>query len=218
MRKTSYALTAFAVCCTLVFTILALTRNDWIVAKYQSDALNSSYEAFYGLHTVCERLVIQMPGGGPPLVDKLKCRRFPDARDKDIDQCKDENRFFCAAWTSAGYAVELAIGFGALSLATIAIGVSTRSRRRRIWRAVAGIVILQSVFQLVAFALVVDMLRTSRFPTFVEDAKLGPALVFDAVAWVVGILTAISVISTGIAADKGHRWAAGHRAYEPIDG
>ncbi|KAJ7084393.1 hypothetical protein B0H15DRAFT_848978 [Mycena belliarum] len=214
MRKTSYVLTAFAVILTTVLTILSLTRNDWVVARYQSDVLNSSYEAKYGLARVCERLVVNLPGRGSPKFEDFQCRRFPT---RDDDKCSSDNQYFCAAWTSAGYAVELAIGFGALSLITIALGVSTHSRRRRIWRAVAGLVILQSIFQLLAFALVVDMFRTSRFPTF-EDAKLGPALIFDAVAWVFGILTAISVISTGIAADRGHRWAAGNRAYQPIAG
>jgi len=41
-----------------------------------------------------------------------------------------------------GYFVELAMGFGALSLLSILVGVSTGSRRRRIWRAVAGLVLL----------------------------------------------------------------------------
>ncbi|KAJ7462314.1 hypothetical protein B0H11DRAFT_2055066 [Mycena galericulata] len=211
MRKTSYAVTAVAVIITTVFTVLCLIRSDWIISRYQ--ALNSSYEAKYGLSTVCERLVINLPGRGSPRFEEFECRKFPD---REKDDCKD-NQFFCAAWTSAGYAVGLAIGFGALSLVTILIGVSTHSRRRRIWRAVAGFVILHSLFQLVAFVLVVDMYRTARFPTF-EDAKLGPALVFNAVAWVLGVLTAVSVIFTGMSADRGKRWAAGNRAYQPIDG
>ncbi|KAJ7770238.1 hypothetical protein DFH07DRAFT_806229 [Mycena maculata] len=210
MRKTSYVVTAVAVILTTVFTVLSLVRTDWVVAKY--DALNSTatYQAKYGLSTVCQRLVITLPGGG---FHKFECRDFPDRKKDDCE----ENQFFCAAWTSAGYAVELAIGFGALSLVTILIGISTHSRRRRIWRAVAGLVILHSVLQLVAFSLVVDLYRTGRYPTF-EDAKLGPALIFNTVAWVLGVLTATSVIVTGMAADRGKRWAAGNRAYQPIDG
>jgi hypothetical protein len=49
-------------------------------------------------------------------------------------------------------------------------------------------------------------------------ALTGPALVFNAVSWVSGVLTAISVILTGMAADRGKRWAAGNRAYQPIEG
>ncbi|KAJ6593906.1 hypothetical protein B0H19DRAFT_1092690 [Mycena capillaripes] len=211
MRKTSYAVTAIAVILTTVFTILSLTRTDWVVTRF--DALGSHYEAKYGLSKACERLVINLPGNGSRLED-FKCRRFPT---RDEDSCSDENRYFCGAWTSARYAVELAIGFGVLSFVTVLVGVSTHSRQRRIWRAVAGLVVLHAVLQLVAFALVVDLYRTSRFPTFTE-AKLGPALVFNAVAWVLSVLTAISVILTGMAADRGKRWAAGNRAYQPIAG
>ncbi|KAJ7680328.1 hypothetical protein DFH06DRAFT_1162668 [Mycena polygramma] len=209
MRKTSYAITALAVICTTIFTILSLTRTDWVVTRYE--ALNASYEAKYGLAKVCQRLVI---GRGSPRFEDFECRKFP-MREKD--SCDEENQFFCAAWASAGYAVQLAIGFGALSLVTVLFGVSTHSRRRRIWRAIAGLIVLQSLLQVVAFALIVDLYRTGRYPTF-DDARLGPALIFNAVAWVFGILTAISVIVTGTAADRGKRWAAGNRAYQPIEG
>jgi len=184
------------------------------VAKYQSDTiLNARYEAKYGLSKVCERLVIDFPGGGSSTRKNFECRKFPDK-----ENCDDENRFFCAAWTSAGYAVELAIGFGALTLVTIVVGVTTHSRRRRIWRAVAGLVVFHAILQMVAFVLVVDQYRTGRFPTTFLEVKFGPALVFNAVAWVSGVLTAISVILTGMAADRGKRWAAGNRAYQPIEG
>ncbi|KAJ3926544.1 MAG: hypothetical protein NXY57DRAFT_905491 [Lentinula lateritia] len=69
------------------------------------------------------------------------CRPFPK---RVQDGCEEENSGFCAAWTSAGYAVEISIGFAVLALFAILIGVSTGSRRRRIWKAVAGLVALQS--------------------------------------------------------------------------
>ncbi|KAJ6625639.1 hypothetical protein B0H10DRAFT_2002520 [Mycena sp. CBHHK59/15] len=214
MRKTSYALTAVAVIFTTVLTILCLVRNDWLVVRYHSDVLASRYEAKYGLSRVCERLVVDLPGGGSGRFEDFECRRFP-VRSKD--HCDDENQGFCAAWTSAGYAVELAIGFGALSLISIVVGVSTHSRRRRIWRAVAGLVILHALLQLVAFAIVTDAYRTARFPTF-EDARLGTAFVLGTISWVCGVLLAVAVITTGISADHGKRWAAGNRAYQPIAG
>jgi len=204
MRKTSYAITAVAVICTTVFTILSLTRTDWVVARYKLDAL--SYDAKYGLSQVCQRLVLNIPGGGTKF-ERFDCRKFPDRK---TDDC-DENRYFCSAWTSAGYLVELAIGFGALSLVAILVGVSTLARRRRVWRAVAGFIIFQSVSSAIAFILIVDLYRTGRYPTF-EDAKLGPALVFNAVSWIFGILTAVAVIFTGTEADRGKRWAAGNQA------
>ncbi|KAJ7346624.1 hypothetical protein DFH08DRAFT_196106 [Mycena albidolilacea] len=210
MRKTSYAITALAVICTTVFTILSLTRTDWVVARYDVNAL--SYEGKYGLSKVCQRVVLDLPGGGTRF-ERANCRKFPT---RDQDDC-DENRYFCAAWSSAGYAVELAIGFGALSLVAILVGVSTAARRRRVWRAVAGFIIFHSVAQLVAFILIVDLYRTARYPTF-EDAKLGPALIFNAVAWIFGVITAVTVIITGTEADRGKRWAAGNRpAHSRLD-
>ena len=49
---------------------------------------------------------------------------------------------FCAEWTSAGYSAQLGIGFGVLALLALLFGVSTHSRRRRVWKAVAGLVTL----------------------------------------------------------------------------
>ena len=44
----------------------------------------------------------------------------------------------------------------------------------------------------------------------------GLGYVFNAVSWVAGFLVGIAVIVTGIAADRGHKWAAGNRAYQRI--
>ncbi|KAJ7072318.1 hypothetical protein C8F01DRAFT_1012000, partial [Mycena amicta] len=212
MRKTSYALTALAVALCTVLTVVSLTRIDWIVAKYQSDIFNSTFQANYGLSELCTNLVVKFPGRGGSRYEDPQCRAFPT---RENDNCDEENRFFCAMWSSARYAVEVAIGFGALALIAIAFGVSTHSRRRRIWRAVAGLVVVQALLQLVAFAIVVDQFRTARLPTF-EDARLGPGLWLVSVAWVCGILITLATVVTGVAADRGKRWAAGNRAYQPI--
>jgi hypothetical protein len=71
-----------------------------------------------------------------------KCRPFPM---RVMDHCEQENRHFCTAFTSARYATELGIGFAAMALVALLIGVSTHSRRRRIWRAVAGLVALHGI-------------------------------------------------------------------------
>ncbi len=46
----------------------------------------------------------------------------------------------------------------------------------------------------------------------------GLAYVLNTISWVVGLLVAAGVVITGISANKGHQWAAGNRAYRPIDG
>ncbi|KAF7315654.1 hypothetical protein MIND_00080900 [Mycena indigotica] len=214
MRKTSYVLTALAVIFTTVLTIISLTRVDWVVARYRADAINSIFEAKYGLSTVCTRLEVKLPGGDRSRYEDEECRPFPTRKD---DGCDDDNQSFCAMWASARYATEVAIGFGALALVAIAIGVSTHSRRRRIWKAAAGLVTIHALLALTAFALILDQVRMSRFPTF-RDGHLGAGFWLTTVAWVSGILVAVGVIATGIAADRGHRWAAGNRAYQPILG
>jgi hypothetical protein len=46
----------------------------------------------------------------------------------------------------------------------------------------------------------------------------GLGYVFNAISWVAGFLVGCAVIVTGIAADRGQKWAAGNRAYQPIRG
>lgn len=93
----------------------------------------------------CERSVISIPGSNHGRLEytDYECRPFPlSVKDK----CDDENRLFCAVWSSARYFTELGIGFAAMALVALLIGVSTHSRRRRVWRAVAGLVILHGKF------------------------------------------------------------------------
>lgn len=60
---------------------------------------------------------------------------------------------FCIAWTTAGYFAGLSIGFAAMACLAIIFGVTTHSRRRRIWRAVAVFVALHGMLHLPPVAL-----------------------------------------------------------------
>ncbi|KAJ7901834.1 hypothetical protein B0H14DRAFT_2668644 [Mycena olivaceomarginata] len=204
MRKTSYAITALAVICTTVFTILSLTRTDWVVARYDVNAL--SYEGQI-------RSLEGMPTSGA---------RSPRGRhlgSKEPTAASSLPGIKTTAMRTAisvrhGQVPVMRLNWQLASVLyhwlAILVGVSTAARRRRVWRAVAGFIIFHSVAQLVAFILIVDLYRTARYPTF-EDAKLGPALIFNAVAWIFGVITAVTVIITGTEADRGKRWAAGNR-------
>jgi hypothetical protein len=100
----------------------------------------------------CERQVMRVPdpssgsngdGDWQQVFTEWKCRDFPKSVS---DRCEKENRLVCVEWTSAGYSAQLAVGFGFIALLALLIGVSTHSRRRRVWKAVAGLVTLNGAF------------------------------------------------------------------------
>jgi hypothetical protein len=96
----------------------------------------------YGLTKRCERQVVRVPdssGDWQDVFTAFKCRDFPKSVS---DRCEKENRLFCVGWTTAGYMAHLAVGYGTMALLALLIGVSTHSRRRRVWKAVAGLVTL----------------------------------------------------------------------------
>jgi len=142
----------------------------------------------------------------------FKCRDFPK---RVADRCEDENRLFCAEWISAGYAAQLAVGFGVMALFALLVGVSTHSRRRRVWKAVAGLVTLNALFSMIPFIIVTDLFRISLFPDLAYT-RPGPAWYINLLSWAFSFLIVFGVIWAGNAAEQGHRWAAGNRAYTRI--
>lgn len=99
----------------------------------------------------CERSLVSIPGPSDGRLEysDYQCRPFPL---RVQDGCEKENRLACAKWVSAQYFTELSIGFASVALLALLIGVSTHSRRRRVWRAVAGLVLLHGT-QLTALSL-----------------------------------------------------------------
>jgi len=214
MRKTSYFVTFSLVAGILILNILSARRPDWLVVRYE-EILYTKITMTYGLTQRCELIVTEVPGPsheGNISYRKYECRDFPASV---TDGCEKENKAFCAAWTSAGYLDQIAIGFAALSLVAILFGVSTHSRRRRIWTAVAGLVLFQAACQIATFGIITEMYRRDSYPSF-EHARPGTAYVLHTLAWIFSIMVATGVVLTGISAQAGHRWAAGNRAYHPI--
>jgi len=207
----SYVVTFFITFIILILNVVSAERPDWLVITNPQVVKGVKETIRYGLMERCHRKVVE--DGRLKYVD-YKCRPFP-LRVKD--RCEEENRYFCTAFTSARYATELGMGFAAMALVALLIGVSTHSRRRRIWRAVAGLVALHATFQLVAFALITEVYRRHLYAPF-DNAKLSAGYYMNAASWIVGMLVAGGVVTTGISADKGHAWAAGNRAYRPISG
>jgi hypothetical protein len=95
---------------------------------------------------MCELTVTEVPGPGSGGKDKIsyrnyECRPFPNSVK---DNCDGKNSGFCATWTGAAYIEYVSVGFAAVALASVLFGVSTRSRRMRIWKALAGLAAAQS--------------------------------------------------------------------------
>jgi len=214
MRKTSYAYAFIAVAATLVLNVLSTTSPNWMVYK-SSEVLNHTTIVTYGFSETCERSVFQVPGqNGRLAYTEFKCRPFPG---RVSDGCEKENRVFCTLWSTAAYATGLGIGFGASACLAIIFGVSTHSRRRRIWSAVAGLLAFHAIWQLIAFIIVTDIYRRAVYHPF-KYAKPGHAYILNVLGWVFSIITCGAVVYTGISANKGRKWAAGNRAYRPISG
>ena len=125
--------------CLLRCSLLMLTTLHYRLVV-RTEALGTKSTLQYGLTRVCERFEIPMPGpsdGSKIEYSKYRCRPFPA---READRCEKDNRNFCIAWTTAGYISELGAGFAAVSCLALVFGVTTHSRRRRIWRAVAVLV------------------------------------------------------------------------------
>ena len=51
-----------------------------------------------------------------------------------------------------------------------------------------------------------------------NGVDIGVAYVLNTLSWIGDVFIMFGVVTTGISADAGHAWAAGNRAYRPIEG
>ncbi|KAI0949300.1 hypothetical protein AcW1_008953 [Taiwanofungus camphoratus] len=196
MRKTSYVVAFFAVVVTLILNVMSARRPDWLVVN-NPEVFHSRVTVQYGLTKRCDRQVVVVPGlpdGSRLAYTDYKCRPFPN---RVTDNCEKENKVFCMVWSTAGYFSELGAGCAVVACLALLFGVSTHSRRRRIWRAVAGLTALHGmsyrsavswsdsigtvlvvVFQVAAFAVVTHLYRLAWFPSF-ERARPGDAFLVN---------------------------------------
>ena len=95
----------------------------------------------YGLNRRCETKVMEIPGpsGGTLTYTNYECRPFPM---RVQDACEKQNKKFCMIWGTASYFGELGIGFAVVACLAIMFGVTTHSRRRRIWKSASVLVAL----------------------------------------------------------------------------
>jgi len=210
MRKISYATAFVAVVANLVISIISTTSTNWIVAVLP-DILSIRTTVYYGFIERCEKTEF------PDRDSTLDCREFPI---KDADGCDRRYGSFCTLWSTASYVSYLAIGFGAVTCVAIVFGVSTHSRRKRIWKAIAVLIALHGVSQLVTFIIVTDTYRLGNFPlSLIANSHFGFSWYLNLLSWVLSVATTVIIVYTGVAASRGERWAAGNRvSYGAISG
>jgi len=202
MRKISYVTAFVAVTINLAISVISVTGGNWIVAVLPK-VFDVQTTIYYGFTERCQRS--EFPDGDI----SLKCRLFPT---KDSDACDQTYRSFCTLWSTASYISYLAIGFGAVACTAIIFGVSTHSRRKRIWKVVAVLIALHGVSQLVTFSLVTDMYRLGNFPlSVIANSHLGFSWYLNLLSWILSATATMVIVYTGVAASRGERWAAGNR-------
>ena len=105
-----------------------------------SDIIHKDDIVTYGLSTQCELRVLEIPGpnGGTITYTNYECRPFPMRVQAG---CEEENKTFCMIWSTSRYFGELGIGFAVVACLAILFGVTTHSRRRRIWKTASALVV-----------------------------------------------------------------------------
>jgi len=213
MRVATYFITFVAVASTLLLNYLSSQRPDWLVVQY-TELFYTRVTISFGLSQRCQ-LMITETSDGKFVYRSYDCRKFPTVQD---DHCnKDEYKHFCAAWTSAFYLDQVALGLGAISLVTVLFGMTTHSRRRRMWTSVAGLLFLTASCQIAVFTLITDLYYKNTFPFF-EHARPALGYIVHTISWVLNSVIVLGILVTGFSADVGYTWAAGPHPYQTVRG
>ncbi|KZT41431.1 hypothetical protein SISSUDRAFT_1059373 [Sistotremastrum suecicum HHB10207 ss-3] len=217
MRRVGYLFSFLAVVGALVLTVISQTEPHWLHVKTPS-GLPATISVGYGLYQRCERQTMSdlppwtSPKKGNGRYENYECHRFPGR-----SECDHDNGAFCALWDTAGYASQISLGFIVAALLALTVGGMTRERRRSQWKFVAALMFCHSVLQILTMSLVVHLWRTWDYPPF-EYTNLSVSFYLNLASWAFSLVIVGALIITGIAADAGHKWAAGNRAYRPIGG
>jgi len=110
---------------------------------------------------------------------------------------------------------QLSSVFAVAAVVSIFAAALSRARRRKMWEIVATLIGLRAACQILAMSLIVHLWRTWDYPAF-RNANLSSSFFINLASWILDVLISIGVAATGLAANAGHTWAAGGRAYRPI--
>ncbi|GAA5842959.1 hypothetical protein JCM11251_002945 [Rhodosporidiobolus azoricus] len=225
-----YSVAFIVSCTTLILSLFALVRTDWITAATPSTVpvpLRTSYGLFeacetaYGLtkcrpfpqrHLDCGR----KRSAWPSLVEEL------DVVSGNRKHGEEEKFGFCDAWITAGYATQLSLVFALANLlalvltliGTAAVGRGFRTEKLRSgWKLVAGLMTLQAVCLAVTSSLVAyERDHDSRFALGV--VHLARSWTMSTVAYALNFAVVASILF--IRATGRLRIVPGDEGYMPV--
>ncbi|KAE8271083.1 hypothetical protein A4X09_0g1271 [Tilletia walkeri] len=144
--------------------------------------------------------------------DGWVCRPFPQT-DKD---CNSEgDRAFCNAFLSAGYSLQFSGVLLVASMISSLLTIFSHSAMNKVegYRVVAGLLGAASVLAIVAFAIAHDAYKNDWPYLWGASLSLGAAFWVQLVAWLVGILSTVGLLTVGFKAERGARTGSA-----PVDG
>lgn len=207
MRKAGYFISFLAVIASLALTIVSQALPNWLFVSTPKK-WPARFEVSYGLYERCETDWLSLGGNGGYI--SHTCARFPSRT-----ECENGNGQFCVLWSTAGYMSQLSSVFAVAAVVSIFAAALSRARRRKMWEIVATLIGLRAACQILAMSLIVHLWRTWDYPAF-RNANLSSSFFINLASWILDVLISIGVAATGLAANAGHTWAAGGRAYRPI--
>lgn len=136
-RRIVYGISLWVFLGAAACTIAALVLPNWI--SYTSPTDTDPIRVTYGLHRRCSSITGE-------------CTKFPQ-----YDDCRGDDRSFCAMWRSTGFFMNLSVVLElACLIAYITILVGGRASREAGWKMLAGLLSVVAGAQIVAMSIVVS--------------------------------------------------------------
>ncbi|KAL0078072.1 hypothetical protein J3Q64DRAFT_1767570 [Phycomyces blakesleeanus] len=171
MSLLGYVVIFFLFCCSYALNLTALLLPKWLIFVVPKPLYS---ETNYGLFKLCQSVTGE-------------CRPFPREEEGD---CTEEG--FCQLWQAAGAGMILAAVIGALTLvALLGTMCSSRRKRERGWKLVAGMLVLHAIPAAISMSVVAYLVNTSSI--FYAGTRYDMSFIMGAATWCISLVIALSL-------------------------
>ncbi|KAI9021440.1 hypothetical protein CLU79DRAFT_753321 [Phycomyces nitens] len=171
MSLLGYVVIFFLFCCSYALNLTALFLPKWLTFVVPKPLYS---ETNYGLFKLCQSVTGD-------------CRPFPREEEGD---CTEEG--FCQLWQTAGAGMILAAVIGALTLvALLGTMCSSRRKRERGWKLVAGMLVLHAIPAAISMSVVAYLVNTSSI--FYAGTRYDMSFIMGAATWCISLVIALSL-------------------------